>query len=468
MRLFDIVPSELFSILSSPNRLIYSDALAVLYDAFRENLKIQKNTFFTMIRSRLEDELARSEFSEDGISEEEAQDLSGRARFLIRKLKERGWIELERGDDFEEYVILPDYSIKILELFSELTSENQSSGFSFVYETYSTLRMANEDPGGGVYEKMMALYGAYDKTLALIKMLKTVYHNINRYFQQQIDMRDVNQVLAMHFDDFLQHIVETYIRPLKIKDSVPKYKVPIQQVLDSWLEDDGLLNAMVNAALQEKRFDSLEKCRADIVSKLFFIKESYENFESEYLGEIDLKVRRYTRATTQKIESLSNNDQTIRGNLVYLLNALSDTSKAAELTDRIQPVFQIFEQSWICEGSLYSQRRPGKREKLDPVLISEESVDLSRKALDEFGAAINSHYSKKNVRAYMEKLLENADIAYTKDMHVENDMAYILSGLAVVAASDRDSFYRVEPVGDTVASDKYELPSVRFIRKKVR
>jgi hypothetical protein len=121
MRLFDIVPNELFSILSSPNRLIYSAALAVLYDAFRENLKIQKNTFFTMIRSRLADELARSEFSEDGISEEEAQDLSGRARFLIRKLKERGWIELERGDDFEEYVILPDYSIKILELFSELT-----------------------------------------------------------------------------------------------------------------------------------------------------------------------------------------------------------------------------------------------------------------------------------------------------------------------------------------------------------
>jgi DNA-binding phage protein len=466
MRLFDIIPSELFSILSSPNRLIYSDALAVLYDAFRENLKIPKNTFFTMIRSRLEDELARSEFTEDGISEEEAQDLSGRARFLIRKLKERGWIELERGDDFEEYIILPDYSIKILELFSELTSENPSSGFSFVYETYSTLRTANEDPSGGVYEKMTALFGAYDKTLALIKMLKTVYHNINRYFQQQLDMRDVNQVLAVHFDDFLRHIVETYIRPLKIKDSVPKYKVPIQQVLDSWLEDDELLSAMANAALQEKRLDSFEKCRADIVKKLFFVKERYEDFESGYLSEIDLKVRRYTRATTQKIESLSNNDQTVRGNLVYLLNALSDASKIADLTDRIQSVFQIFEQSGICEDSLYSQRRAGKRERFDTVLISEETVDLSRKALDEFGSAVNSPYNKKNVRAYMEKLLENIDMAYIKDMHVENDTAYILSGLAVAAAGDRDSFYRVEPDDGTVDSGQYTLPSVKFIRKK--
>jgi hypothetical protein len=115
MHLFNVLPDDLFSILASPNRLIYSDALSVLHDAFRENLKIQKNTFYAMIRSRLEDELAHSEFSEDGISDEESEDLSGRARFLIRKLKERGWIELERGDDFEEYVILPDYSIKILE-----------------------------------------------------------------------------------------------------------------------------------------------------------------------------------------------------------------------------------------------------------------------------------------------------------------------------------------------------------------
>ena len=444
MHLFDVLPKEIFSILASPNQLIYYNALAVLYDAFRENLKIPKNTFYMMIRSRLEDELACSEFSEDGISEEEEQDLSGRARFLIRKLKERGWIDLERGDDFEEYVILPDYSIKLLELFSELTSENISSGFSFVYETYSTLRMANEDPDGGAYEKMMALFGAYDKTLALFKMLKTVYHNINRYFQQQIDMRDVNQVLSMHFDDFLQHIVETYIRPLKIKDSVPKYKVPIQQVLGSWLESDDLINAMANTALQEKRFDSFDKCRADIISKLFFVKESYEDFENEYLNEIDFKIRRYTRATTQKIESLSNNDQTVRENLIYLLSALTDASNTIEMTDKIQPVFQIFEQVWISEGSLYSQHRAGRRERRDPVLISEEAVDLSKKAQDEFGSAVNSPYSKKKIRLFMEELMENADIACTGDMKIANDMAYIISGLAVIAGSDRDSFYRVE------------------------
>jgi len=46
MHLFEVVPAELFPVLASPNRLINSNAFAVLYDVFRENLKISKNTYY--------------------------------------------------------------------------------------------------------------------------------------------------------------------------------------------------------------------------------------------------------------------------------------------------------------------------------------------------------------------------------------------------------------------------------------
>ena len=36
----------------------------------------------------------------------------------------------------------------------------------------------------------------------LINLLQMVYHNVKHYFQMQIDMQDVNQVLASHFNDF--------------------------------------------------------------------------------------------------------------------------------------------------------------------------------------------------------------------------------------------------------------------------
>ena len=466
MHLFEIVPEELFSLLASPNRHIYSDALMVLYDAFRENLRISKSSFFSMLRSRLESDLASTEFSEEGIYEEEAQDLSGRARFLIRKLRERGWIDMERGDDFEEYVIMPDYSIRLLELFSSLTAEKATSGFAYVYETYSTLRTANGEDGSA-YEKMMALYSAYDKTLELLKLLKTVYHNINRYCQSQLDLRNVNQVLAMHYDDFFGHIIETYIRPLKIKESVPKYKIPIQEILDEWLDSDTLLNTMADLAFGEKRFETVDACKTDIVKKLFFIKESYEDFEPKYLNEIDVKVRRYTRATTQKIESLTNNDQTARGNLIYLLNALSNSEKALETAERIQSVFQLFSQEWLCgDTSLYSRRRGNKRIAGEPILLNDTEVNLEETAAREFAHIMNSPYSKEKVRCYMERFMGERQIAYLSEMHIENDRDYVLSALAVIAGSDKASFYQVEAQETIVTIGAYSIPDVKFLRRK--
>ena len=73
---------------------------------------------------------------------------------------------------------------------------------------------------------MAAIYSAYYNTQSLINLLQMVYHNVKHYFQMQIDMQEVNEVLAAHFNDFGQKVVEAYIRPLKIKDSVPKYRVP--------------------------------------------------------------------------------------------------------------------------------------------------------------------------------------------------------------------------------------------------
>ena len=103
MKFFEAVPSELFSPLASPNRI-----LDVLYAAYQENLKIREDVLYSMLRGRLEQELADATFEDEDIDEEELRDISGRARFLIRKLCSKGWFEKERGNDFEEYITIPN------------------------------------------------------------------------------------------------------------------------------------------------------------------------------------------------------------------------------------------------------------------------------------------------------------------------------------------------------------------------
>ena len=256
--------------------------------------------------------------------------------------------------------------------------------YSYVFNTYSSLKVAHES--GSVYEKMSAVYSAYDNTGALINLLQMVYHNVKHYFQMQIDMQDVNQVLASHFNDFGQKVIEAYIRPLKIKDSVLKYRVPIQSVLRNWAEDDALLLAMANAALQDKRGDSVEKCRADLLRKIFWIDERYDNMEHDYLDEIDAQVRRYTRAATQKVENLTNRDQNVRGNLNTLLTALSRNRRAA---------IAAYVQGWLGDADIRYSKDLGIRDdkgyimSLLAVLASGEPA--AGYQIQELGGAFNEN-----------------------------------------------------------------------------
>ena len=277
-------------------------------------------------------------------------------------------------------------------------------------------------------------------------------------------MQQVNTVLASHFDDFGQKVVEAYIRPLKIKDSVPKYRVPIQKILTGWLEDDALLTAMSNAALQDRRGSDLNACRSDLLRKIFWVKERYDNIEHEFLDEIDQQVRRYTRATTQKIENLTNRDHNVRGNLNYLLTALSRNRRASELVEQIQPAFQLYEQSFLSEKSVWYRKRPGKRTKAAPVLIQEGEIDpeMARQAQ----LLLHSEYGRSEIAAYVEQWLGEAEVCYSEDLNLEDDKAYIMSLLAVLTGGDRSSTYTVRELEGVYSENGYAIPRLQIKRRE--
>lgn len=462
MNVFQSIPNDLFSVLASPNRVLYADALEVLYQVYHDTLKIPESVLYSALRGSLESQLAAASFDGEDIDEEELQDVSGRARFLIRKLCSKGWFEKERGQNFEEYITIPEYSSKILELLHALSDQSPARGYSYVYGTYSLLKVANES--GGPYEKMTAVYSAYDNTAELVKLLKTVYHNVKHYFQLQIDLQDVNSVLASHFDGFSQRVMETYIRPLKVKDSVPKYKIPIQSILDGWLGDDTILSAMINAALQDKRGKDFDACRADLLQKIFWVKERYDSLETEFVNEIDQQVRRYTRATTQKIENLTNRDQNVRGNINYLLMGLSRNHRAGEFVERIQTAFQLCEQSYISERSLWVRKRGERHVVTVPVRI--EDIPIPDDMGNELLALTKSKYSKTMVRTHMLTLMDGKSELRSEDIRIQDDNAYIMNLLSVINSTDKDSFYSVEILDGTVTKGEYEIPRLIFRRKE--
>lgn len=144
MNLYDVIPENLFSVLSSKNKNLYVKTLFVLLGAFKQHLKISKDELISMINARLDDDIISADFTEEKLLESE-QSISGKAHFLVRKLKSVGWILIETESDFREYITVPGFSYKIIQLLYDIANVSESEIFAYVYKYALLLQIQIEN-----------------------------------------------------------------------------------------------------------------------------------------------------------------------------------------------------------------------------------------------------------------------------------------------------------------------------------
>lgn len=463
--LYEVIPENLFSILASKNKGLYVKSLFVLLDAFKQHLKISKDELVSMISARLDDDIISADFSDEELLESE-HSISGKAHFLVRRLKSVGWILVESENDFREYVTVPGYSYKIIQLLYDIANVSESENFAYVYSTYSSLKTADDthDP----YEMITALNDGAERTEKLVESLKSVYHSITYYNQQLIDTLDVNNVLHSHYEIYQEEIVSRILRPLKIKDSVPKYKIPMQLILKKWLIENDTIEQMVRYITTTQKDKNEDECRSDIQQKIYYIIDTYENLDKDFISVIDRKNRQYTKATTQKIDYLINSDQTVKGNLISLLKYLSDENTSERTYDLLANAFELYELSYINDESLYERKRAAKRNKNSELIMTDDPVDFEIRAKAMAMQIMNNKYSKKNVAAFVDKILGDNPQVSTKDFKIDDDDTYIMTLLSVVQANDKNSKYKIDISDDIIKSEKYEIPLMVYTRRTDR
>lgn len=164
------------------------------------------------------------------------------------------------------------------------------------------------------------------------------------------------------------------------------------------------------------------------------------------------------------MENLTNRDQNVRGNLNTLLTALSRNRRAGDLVDRIQPVFQLHEQSFLSEKSLWYRKRPGKRTRVAQVLIREADPDADAAA--QAAKLLRSEYGHAAIAAYVQGWLGDADIRYSKDLGIRDDKGYIMSLLAVLTSGEPAAGYQIQELGGAFNENGYSIPQMQICRKE--
>ena len=458
MNIFNKIPENFFSILISKNKHIYVDALFVLREAFKQEMTISRENIISRLINNLEDEFYQEDFSEeDETNELKDNNISSKAYFLLRKLKWAGWVEFEmQRDSFEENVIIPDYAIKFIDLLYSIVEEKQVEYNSYVFATYSSLKLASIEKG----ETYNAIITAYNNTVQLINELKSLYNSLGRFHRKMCNQDNINEAINEHFFEYKEYSDEM-IFPRFTRDSVPRYKSPIRDMLNDILADKERLENTINIASKNSKYKSREEAEDDILNKIRTVLEVYENIDST-MNQIEQKNTDYVRASVKRIQYLLTNDKELKGKLVNILK----NSKHEKVLEQMEKEVKLLRQEYISKDSIYLRSSNDKRKQGNPIALK-ETKELDSKTLYDFAKSLENLYSNKKINDFMSKKFKDRPFINSNEIELKSVEDLILLILATIKADKSGkSFYYFEDSDEIINNNGYRIPNIKFIRRK--
>ncbi len=464
MRLFEKIPAGFFSVLASPNRELYWTALVKLHRLLEYELNIPVDDYCIALGDALSDmELV----TEEGVDEEDRNLIrqpNGKVRWIIHRLKRAGWLDTEyRDGTFEEVIAPRDYADRMIRLLLDLEAMEGKEYNSLVFSSYSGLKQAYVEKSDRMYEALMA---AQRNTTELLSDLKSLYHNIRYYHQIIGDAVSVNQLLHDYYDEY-KRLLDRIYHPIKTMDSLPLYRQPILDILNTLLVDDDMLDRTVARMVKIRPELVEDDAREMLLQDIARLQNAYSSVE-DILQQIDRKHRAYTRESVDSIKYRMSADHSIAGKLTELLQSYAGAGAGKpkeEMLTLLQRGIQCENQAFADTNSLWKptvrSRRPGAPTRR----IEDPSPEAERELLAQFHAGAAQRYSAANAWRYLDRALADKSELTTDTLALDNDTEFILLLIATVRSGDRISPYGIEFLPGQVESGGYRLPRMRIYKK---
>lgn len=470
MNLFNIVPTNYFSIFQGKNREIYIESLDILYSLLQnEESIIKKADFLNALKSK-ENELKNFNVLEE-VNEDEMNlsSIPSKANYILKKLEETGWIDIMMDlDKSEEIIVLPPYSISLIKAFNDIVSEEESPYNALVHSTYSELKLEEEELDDLLYATLLR---CYENTKKLKVELITLMHSI-RIFQNRLStLFDTNTVLHSYFDVYKNRISDRFYHPLKTFDSVAKFRRPIIKILNNWLYNDEIRNKLIFQASLSSRSNNKNEIEQEVIQKINYITDTYESLNS-LISSIDKENSNYTKASANKILYLNNSDKSIKGHLENILKKYAsnykNTTSRNKILNLIDDSISFYETGFIDSNSITLPILKKFKNDNSPleILSFDDANDF---IMDNFLEETKNIYTDSKIFEFMEKCFGDKNEITSKDIPLKNIDSLICLILATVKKDDEYSFYDVDDSSnERVINNNYIIPLFKYIRKDVK
>ena len=484
-RLFDRIPGELFSPLARKYKAIYAFALVCLYHCIKlYKTDIKRSDFASLLRSQGEELMALFNIETDKLddkdeSEEVAVDdsdteLNQKVSYIIRKLASCGWFIISKDPKKNnvEYIYIPAYSIQLLKIIDEITSD-VGSYLPLVHQTYAELKMEDEKEDDYIYRSLMNARTNADTIEMSVTLLR---QQICVFGNRLTSVLDPNVALKQHFDEYRLSISDKYYHPMKTFDSLGLYSLPTITILNRWLKSERIISLLVKEAKAEPMNQKKEE--ATLASEIIkIIQEIIDIFSrlTTAFNDIDVANANYTEAVQRKINYLSASDKTTKGKIdAIILSMANEIKNNPALRYEEMPILNRAHETLILnrQGFFDSQSltMPFKRNQVEEgefLPLDDEFYPEEQSALmDEFMNRQLTRFSDSAILDFLSSHMEGKDELVNTDVDLTVLDNLVLWILAVIKANLGVIPYEATKISDRIEYANYYMPLYRFTRKK--
>lgn len=440
MSLFEKINPSFFTILVSKNRDIYIDLLLQIHDCIYRNqtMSMERSLLQDLLEDYVQDKKYEIDFREEAeyasIEQElrQEKDVYDRdIQFLLRLFEKHTWISIDlHMDTMKKMVSLPYHTRVFISFVNDIIKEREQIGY--LIRIHASLK--DMDDPIKIQDSYQHIRNAYADFKELILTLEQTNARIKDYYAIQVKKASTG-IYHDFFDVYYGDIVEGYVFPTLVEDSLKRFKNPVATILESLLYEEDMKEKIIDSAVSHYRVPSRKQAQESIEEMLYSMYNDLNIVETltAQLVEGDTNYRRLAK---QKIMYLCNSDQGLKGKLVDLiLHMKDDPDNMCEIVNDNLHIQQIH---YIEKDEVYTFDQRKRKTEKEVMTFDFEDMQKDQKALEErIGFDRISQFSKESISAYYRDKLHGEKAGKLKDMGVKDMDDYIRSILVYVYGRDR-------------------------------
>lgn len=469
MSLFEKINIDFFKPLNSKYKREFVEILLFLNDTINRSGKMSMAR--NDIRDFLENYLYENKWNLDFRDDEDFDEISKEIKdesigfnaittaYILSYLKKYKWISIEQNhEDLSKIVLIPYNTRIFIDFILDLTQDREQIGYIIrIHASLSSISEAYKN-GKDMKDSYQHLINAYSDFQELIKALDQMNAKIKEYYENQLKMR-MEDVLEKYMDEYYVGVIQKFIYPTLIDDSIRRYRGPIEDILDVLHLNEDVQEAIAESA---KTYYRIKNPSESVIEKVRIMYSQLAIIENL----TDILVERnsnYQQIAYKKIVSYFNQDQSIKGNITEILKSYQDNDEF--IISNVNKFLNYNPVQIIFENQISDLNKKNKKKKIEPIKFVDEHIMLDNNRMNDFiNYDANAKFTVERVNAYFLSKMQG-QVLNMQSFEIQNDEDYIRSILIFINNKVRNPEFQILLQKKRIIKNGYELPGF-IIRKE--